>query len=263
MPTVREATFDLFRAHGMTTIFGNPGSTELPMLADFPEDFRYILGLQELVVVGMADGYAQATGRPDPRQPAYRAGGRQRRRRDLQRAGQQVAAGHHRRAAGPRADHDRGEPDQPGCHAWPPALRQMEPRTSASRGRSGGHRPRHPSRDAAAPWPRVRVDPDGRLERRGRRRPSHQRHPAGGRRASGSGSRLARPARRPRSRSPAIPCWWPGPTSMPVGDGRTRSRWPRSSICRSGPRRRRAAGDWDSRRVTRTSSASCRRPSGR
>jgi benzoylformate decarboxylase len=64
MATVREATFDLFRAHGMTTIFGNPGSTELPMLADFPDDFRYVLGLQELVVVGMADGYAQATGRP-------------------------------------------------------------------------------------------------------------------------------------------------------------------------------------------------------
>ena len=64
MPTVREATFELFRAHGMTTIFGNPGSTELPMLADFPDDFRYVLGLQELVVVGMADGYAQATGRP-------------------------------------------------------------------------------------------------------------------------------------------------------------------------------------------------------
>jgi benzoylformate decarboxylase len=64
MATVREATFELFRAHGMTTIFGNPGSTELPMLADFPEDFSYVLGLQELVVVGMADGYAQASGRP-------------------------------------------------------------------------------------------------------------------------------------------------------------------------------------------------------
>jgi benzoylformate decarboxylase len=61
--TVREATFDLFRAHGMTTLFGNPGSTELPMLADFPSDFRYVLGLQEAVVVGMADGYAQASGR--------------------------------------------------------------------------------------------------------------------------------------------------------------------------------------------------------
>jgi benzoylformate decarboxylase len=62
--TVREATFELLRAHGMTVIFGNPGSTELPMLADFPDDFRYVLGLQELVVVGIADGYAQASGRP-------------------------------------------------------------------------------------------------------------------------------------------------------------------------------------------------------
>jgi benzoylformate decarboxylase len=47
----------------MTTIFGNPGSTELPMLWDFPDDFTYVLGLQEQAVVGMADGYAQATGR--------------------------------------------------------------------------------------------------------------------------------------------------------------------------------------------------------
>jgi len=62
MATVREAAFDLFREHGMTTIFGNPGSTELPMLADFPGDFRYVLGLQEAVAVGMADGYAQASG---------------------------------------------------------------------------------------------------------------------------------------------------------------------------------------------------------
>jgi benzoylformate decarboxylase len=62
MTTVRAASFDLFRAHGMTTMFGNPGSTELPMLADFPADFRYVLGLQEAVVVGMADGFAQASG---------------------------------------------------------------------------------------------------------------------------------------------------------------------------------------------------------
>jgi benzoylformate decarboxylase len=63
MPTVRDATFELFRAHGMTTMFGNPGSTELPMLADYPSDFRYVLGLQEAVVVGMADGFAQASGK--------------------------------------------------------------------------------------------------------------------------------------------------------------------------------------------------------
>src|SRR4051794_19082843 len=48
----------------MTTIFGNPGSTELPMLQQFPSDFTYVLGLQEASVVGMADGYAQASGRP-------------------------------------------------------------------------------------------------------------------------------------------------------------------------------------------------------
>lgn len=61
MTSVRSVTFDLLEALGMTTIFGNPGSTELPMFRDLPAHFRYILGLQESVVVGMADGYAQAT----------------------------------------------------------------------------------------------------------------------------------------------------------------------------------------------------------
>lgn len=63
MSSVREATIELLRSHAITTIFGNPGSTELPMLKDFPEDFTYVLGLQELAVVGMADGFAQASGR--------------------------------------------------------------------------------------------------------------------------------------------------------------------------------------------------------
>jgi benzoylformate decarboxylase len=61
MPTVRDVTICLLRDLGMTTIFGNPGSTELPLFKDFPADFRYVLGLQESTVVGMADGYAQAT----------------------------------------------------------------------------------------------------------------------------------------------------------------------------------------------------------
>jgi benzoylformate decarboxylase len=60
--TVREVTFDLLRELGMRTVFGNPGSTELPFLRDFPDDFTYVLGLQEAAVVGMADGYAQGTG---------------------------------------------------------------------------------------------------------------------------------------------------------------------------------------------------------
>jgi benzoylformate decarboxylase len=63
MSTVREVTYGLLRSFGMTKVFGNPGSTELPFLKDFPKDFTYVLGLQESVVVGMADGYAQGTGR--------------------------------------------------------------------------------------------------------------------------------------------------------------------------------------------------------
>lgn len=62
MATVREATFDLLRELGMTTVFGNPGSTELPFLKDFPEDFRYVLGLQEATALSMAEGYARGTG---------------------------------------------------------------------------------------------------------------------------------------------------------------------------------------------------------
>jgi benzoylformate decarboxylase len=61
---VRDAFYEVLRAHGITTIFGNPGSNELPMLSDLPDDFRYILALQEGAVIGMADGFAQATGRP-------------------------------------------------------------------------------------------------------------------------------------------------------------------------------------------------------
>jgi benzoylformate decarboxylase len=59
--TVRHATLDLLRAFGIRKVFGNPGSTELPFLSDWPDDIDYVLGLQEASVVGMADGYAQAT----------------------------------------------------------------------------------------------------------------------------------------------------------------------------------------------------------
>lgn len=64
MTTVHEATYDLLRSLGLTTVFGNPGSTEEPFLKNFPADFRYVLALQEASAVAMADGYAQASGRP-------------------------------------------------------------------------------------------------------------------------------------------------------------------------------------------------------
>lgn len=59
--TVKDATFGLLRAFGIKKVFGNPGSTELPFLSDWPDDIDYVLGLQEASVVGMADGYAQVT----------------------------------------------------------------------------------------------------------------------------------------------------------------------------------------------------------
>ena len=63
--TVRDATFEVLREQGLTTIFGNPGSTEVPFLTDFPEDLRFVLGLHEGSVVGLATGWA--IGRGDPR----------------------------------------------------------------------------------------------------------------------------------------------------------------------------------------------------
>src|ERR1700745_2781597 len=63
-PTVWDVTYNLLRRLGLTTIFGNPGSTEQPFLKNFPSDFEYVLGLQEATAVAMADGFAQATGKP-------------------------------------------------------------------------------------------------------------------------------------------------------------------------------------------------------
>jgi benzoylformate decarboxylase len=60
--TVAEVVFDFLRRQGMTKIFGNPGSTEIPMFSGLPEGFSYVLGLQEASVVFMADAYAQITG---------------------------------------------------------------------------------------------------------------------------------------------------------------------------------------------------------
>ena len=60
--TVREAAFAVFDHFGVDRLFGNPGSTELPMLKGLP--FPYVMGLNEAVVMGMADGYARASRKP-------------------------------------------------------------------------------------------------------------------------------------------------------------------------------------------------------
>jgi benzoylformate decarboxylase len=62
--TVRDATFDVFREYGLTLLFANPGSTEISLLADLPDDLRFVLGLHESSVVGMATGWAIGRGEP-------------------------------------------------------------------------------------------------------------------------------------------------------------------------------------------------------
>ena len=65
MPLARDILIDILRDEGVTHIFGNPGSTEMPLmdaLVDAP-DLTYVLGLQEATAVGMADGWALASGK--------------------------------------------------------------------------------------------------------------------------------------------------------------------------------------------------------
>src|SRR3954469_18119435 len=62
--TVREATLDVLRALELTTIFSNPGSTEVPFLTGLPADLTFVLGLHEGAVVAMAAGHAIGRGAP-------------------------------------------------------------------------------------------------------------------------------------------------------------------------------------------------------
>jgi len=62
--TGRSAFLALLKDEGVTRLFGNPGTTELPIMHAMTEqtDISYVLGLQESIVVAMADGYARASG---------------------------------------------------------------------------------------------------------------------------------------------------------------------------------------------------------
>ena len=65
MMTGKQALLEMLKAEGVDYIFGNPGTSEGPiidLIGDYPE-FRYILTLQESVAVGMGEAYARATGR--------------------------------------------------------------------------------------------------------------------------------------------------------------------------------------------------------
>jgi benzoylformate decarboxylase len=61
----KRAFLDLLRQEGVEIVFGNPGTTELPLMDAFAveHDIKYVLGLQEAALMAMADGYAQASGK--------------------------------------------------------------------------------------------------------------------------------------------------------------------------------------------------------
>jgi len=60
----KRAFLELLKQEGVEIVFGNPGTTELPLMDAFAveNDLRYVLGLQEAALMAMADGYAQAKG---------------------------------------------------------------------------------------------------------------------------------------------------------------------------------------------------------
>ena len=251
--TVRDAAFDVLRALGLTTIFSNPGSTEVPLLAGLPDDLTFVLGLHEGAVVAMAAGHALgrqapalallhstpglgnavaalATARTN-RAPVVVVVGQQDRRHlaldpflagRLARPGRRVPGA--RRAAGAPP----GRPRRP----RPGLPRGADPPRPRDRDRPDGRLARARRRAARDHRPRPRDALTGRRSRRGR----------GARRAARRG-RVARHRgrRRQRRRAPA------GPASR---------RWPRGSPARSS--RSRSAARPASPRTTRASPATCR-----
>ena len=77
--TGKQALAEMLLAEGVEYIFGNPGTSETPLmdaLQDYPQ-INYVTSLQEASAVGMADGYARATGETILRQRAHRCWPRQ------------------------------------------------------------------------------------------------------------------------------------------------------------------------------------------
>ena len=262
MPSVREAAFDLLRAHGMTTMFGNPGSTELPMLADFPDDFRYVLALQEAVAVGMADGFAQASGTvghvnlhtaPGVGNAMGAIFNAQANKAPLLvTAGQQVRAQMTYQANLTNRDATRMPHPLVKWSYEPPRAEDVP--AALGRGIHLASLPPQGPVFLSLPWTT------------GPPRPTPATRPAPSR--AGSAERRA-PTPRPWSRwppastPPPARSWWPGATWTPAAPGTPPWRWPRRQACRYGPRPPRAAGGSASPRATRTSAACCRPRSGR
>ena len=262
MTSVRDASFDVFRAHGMTTMFGNPGSTELPMLRDFPDDFRYVLGLQEAVVVGMADGYSQASGGPAlvNLHTAPGVGNAMGAIFNAQAnhtplvitAGQQTAGLVGLQANLTNRDATR-MPHPLVKWSYEPARAADVPLALARATHLATLPPKGPTFvsipmddweaevDVADVAEAIKRQVDGRAGRAPR---WSRRSPAGSRRRT-------------------APCWSPARTSTRAAPGSSRLRSPSARTCPYSRARRPAAGGSGSRRAIRTSAASCRPRSAR
>ena len=259
MATVRDATYDLLRALGMTTVFGNPGSTEEPFLQDFPDDFQ----LRPRPAGGVGGGHGRRL-RPGhrparARQPAHRPGHGQRDGQPGHRLAQQDPADRHRRPADPGDAADRAPVDQPPGRPNCPS-RTSSGATSRSARRTSRRRCMRAYATAVQPpagpvllslplddWQQPADPPPRRCAR----------WPPGSRpdpdRLRGIRRRCWPPA--------ATRCWWSARRSTAAAAGRPRWRWPSGWRRRSGrpPRRSGPA----SRRTIRSSRASCRSPSVR
>ena len=113
----KRAFLELLKQEGVEIVFGNPGTTELPLMDAFAteNEIRYVLGLQEAAVMAMADGYAQASGKLAVCQPPRHARPRQRHGHALRRAEGGLADPGHRRPARADLQRHRADPDGRTC----------------------------------------------------------------------------------------------------------------------------------------------------
>ena len=218
----------------MTRIFGNPGSTEIPFLTDLPGDFEFVLALHEGSVVGIASGYALATGEP-AFVNLHTAPG-------LGNAGNAIAAARDSRA--PLVivvgQQDRAQPgDEPvpdGTRPRPPRrhLPGLDRHAGAPAGPAGRDRPRL-ARGAHRPRAGARDRADGRLGG-SRPTPTPSAHPSGccSRRASTPPPRSELADLIEDARSPVIVVG--AGADERGGLGRDASRSPSGSAARSGRR---------------------------
>ena len=110
--TVWAATYDLLRTLGLTTIFGNPGSTEQPFLKNFPPDFDYILGSAGSIRGRDGGWFRSGYGKTSTGKPSYIGGHWQWHGQYHDGLPEQDAPDYHCRAANERDDRLRSAPHE-------------------------------------------------------------------------------------------------------------------------------------------------------